>query len=53
VRYFQEAYEQEVMRSAMELGMPVDRILENMTKWEGERKGAFHEYLDKIARSMR
>jgi hypothetical protein len=53
VRYFQEAYEQEVMRSALELGMPVDRILENMTKWEGERKGAFHEYLDKVARSMR
>jgi hypothetical protein len=53
VRYFQEAYEQEVMRSALELGMPVDRILENMTKWEGERKGAFHEYLDRIARSMR
>lgn len=53
VRYFQEAYEQEVMRSALELGMPVDRILENMTKWEGERKGAFHEYLDRISRSMR
>ncbi|MCK5548463.1 MAG: DNA double-strand break repair nuclease NurA [Thermoplasmata archaeon] len=53
VRRFQDVYENEVLSAAMELGMPVDSALENMTRWEGERKGAFHEYIDSVTRSMK
>jgi hypothetical protein len=53
VRHFQELYETEVLSAAMELGIPVERALDNMTRWEGQRRGAFHEYLDKVARAMK
>jgi len=53
VRQFREMYEDFLIRTAMELGVEVTEIVNGLTHFEGDRKDAFHEYLDKVAREVK
>ena len=53
VRQFREMYEDVLIRAALENGAELDEIVAGLTHMEGERRGAFHEYLDKVSRDLK
>ncbi|MFQ5884741.1 MAG: DNA double-strand break repair nuclease NurA [Thermoplasmata archaeon] len=53
VRQFKDVYEDMMFRIADECGFPAHDILEGLTHTEGDRKGAYHEYIDKVSRDLR
>ncbi len=52
VRYFHSLYEDMILDLACDYNLSVQEIIGALTHIEGERKGAFHEYLDKVAREV-
>jgi hypothetical protein len=52
VRHFHSLYEDMILDLAGEFNLPVQEVIGALTHIEGERKGAFHEYLDKVAREV-
>lgn len=53
VRQFRDVYEEALLHMGIEQGMTVDEIVGGLTHIEGERRGAFHEYLDQASRELR
>lgn len=53
IRQFREVYEEVLLHVGVEEGMPVEEIIGGLTHVEGERRGAFHEYLDQASRDLR
>ena len=53
VRQFREPLEDEILKECARLGMRVDEVVAGITAMEGRRRGAFHEYLDQIARDLK
>lgn len=53
VRHFQPIYEQAVLRTASHLGMDLREVVHGLTRVEGKRKSAFHEYLDRVTEDRR
>jgi hypothetical protein len=52
VRYFHSLYEDMILDIAGDHNIPLQEVIGALTHIEGERKGAFHEYLDKVAREV-
>ena len=52
VRHFHDAYEDMLIETAMRMGMSMNEIMASLTHIDGRRLGAFHEFLDKVAREM-
>jgi hypothetical protein len=52
VRHFHSLYEDMILDMAGEYNLPIQEVIGALTHIEGERKGAFHEYLDKVAREV-
>jgi hypothetical protein len=50
VRQFKDLYEDIILKSAAELNIPMDDIINGLTHIDGLRKGAFHEFLDQASR---
>jgi hypothetical protein len=53
VRQFKEVYEEVLLQVGVEEGIPVEEVIGGLTRVEGGRRGAFHEYLDQASRDMR
>ena len=53
VRQLRAPYLEMVIRTAVGMGMEIREVLDGLTAMEGRRAGAFHEYLDRIARGLR
>lgn len=53
IRQFREVYEEILLQVGVELGIAVEDVIGGLTHVEGERRGAFHEYLDQASRDMR
>ncbi len=53
VRQMRGAYQEMVIRTATRMGMDIKQVLDGLTEMEGRKRGAFHEYLDRIARGLR
>jgi hypothetical protein len=53
IRQFKEVYEEILLQAGIEEGIPIEDIIGGLTRVEGERRGAFHEYLDQASRDMR
>ncbi len=53
VRQFREQFEDLVLKEAIAAGMPLEDALRGMVDMDGKRLGAFHEYLDKVARELK
>lgn len=50
VRQFKDLYEDIILKSAAELNIPMDDVINGLTHIDGLRKGAFHEFLDQASR---
>jgi len=53
VRHFQPLYEQMLLHTARDLGMDLREVVNGLTRVEGKRKSAFHEYLDRLTGDRR
>ncbi len=53
VRQMRELYEDAIMKEGLRLGLPLNLLAAGLTSMEGERRGAFHEYLDKVTRELK
>ncbi|UCD91646.1 MAG: DNA double-strand break repair nuclease NurA [Methanobacteriota archaeon] len=53
VRQFKDMYEDMMFKIADDCGFHAHDILEGLTHTEGDRKGAYHEYIDKVSRDLR
>lgn len=53
VRQLREVHREAVLRVAAEMGIDIRQVLDGLTGIEGKRRGAFHEYLDRVTRGMR
>lgn len=53
IRQFKDVYEEVLLHLGIEEGMPVEEVIGGLTHVEGERQGAFHEYLDQASRDLR
>ncbi len=53
VRQLKPLYQETVIRAALRMGLDVRTILDGLTEFEGRKRSAFHEYLDKVARDLR
>lgn len=53
IRQFRDVYEEVLLHLGIEEGMPVEEVIGGLTHVEGERQGAFHEYLDQASRDLR
>ncbi|MFQ6106936.1 MAG: DNA double-strand break repair nuclease NurA [Thermoplasmata archaeon] len=53
IRQFRDVYEEVLLRVGVEQGIEIDEVIAGLTHVEGERRGAFHEYLDQASRDMR
>lgn len=53
VRQMRQMYEDAVLKEGLSLGLPLDVLLDGLTSMEGDRHGAFHEYLDKVTRELK
>jgi hypothetical protein len=52
VRHFHSLYEDMILDLASEFDISLQEAIDGLTHIEGERKGAFHEYLDKVSREV-
>lgn len=52
VRHFHSLYEDMIIDMAGEFDISLQEVISGLTHIEGERKGAFHEYLDKVSREV-
>jgi hypothetical protein len=52
VRHFHNLYEDMILDLASEYDISLQEAINGLTHIEGERKGAFHEYLDKVSREV-
>jgi hypothetical protein len=52
VRHFHNLYEDMILDLASEFDISLQEAINGLTHIEGERKGAFHEYLDKVSREV-
>jgi hypothetical protein len=52
VRHFHNLYEDLILDMAGEYDISLQEVISGLTHLEGERKGAFHEYLDKVSREV-
>lgn len=53
VRQMRTMYEDTLLREGLSLGLPLQVLVDGLTSMEGERRGAFHEYLDKVTRALK
>ncbi len=53
VRQLKPVYQETVMRAGLKMGLDVRTILDGLTEFEGRKRSAFHEYLDRVARDLR
>ncbi|MFQ5909572.1 MAG: DNA double-strand break repair nuclease NurA [Thermoplasmata archaeon] len=53
VRQFREIYEEVLLQVGAEQGLEIEDIIGGLTHVEGERRGAFHEYIDQASRDIR
>ncbi|HTD81761.1 MAG TPA: DNA double-strand break repair nuclease NurA [Thermoplasmata archaeon] len=53
VRQLRGAYQEMIIRTATGMGMDIRAVLNGLTEMEGRKRGAFHEYLDRISRGLR
>ncbi|MFQ6059750.1 MAG: hypothetical protein ACE5KV_00435 [Thermoplasmata archaeon] len=53
VRQFKDVFEDMMFEVAQECGFSASDILEGLTWYEGDRKSAYHEYIDKVSRDLR
>lgn len=53
VRQMRHIYEDTVIKEGLNLGLPLGLLVSGLTSMEGDRRGAFHEYLDKVTRDIR
>lgn len=53
IRQFRDIYEELLLRVGLEEGMNIEEVIGGLTHVEGDRRGAFHEYLDQASRDMR
>ena len=53
VRHLRGAYQENVMKLAVNLGMDPRTVLDGLTEIEGRKRSAFHEYLDRLSRDRR
>jgi len=53
VRQLRGAYQEMIIRTATRMGMDIRQVLNGLTEMEGRKRGAFHEYLDRISRGLR
>lgn len=52
VRHFHTLYEDLILDMAGKFDISLQEVISGLTHLEGERKGAFHEYLDKVSREV-
>ncbi len=52
VRHFHSLYEDMILDLASEYDISLQEAIDGLTHIEGERRGAFHEYLDKVSREV-
>lgn len=53
VRQFREQFEDLVLKEVLAGGVPLEDALRGMVDMDGKRLGAFHEYLDRVARELK
>ena len=53
VRQLRGAYQEMIIRTATRMGMDIRQVLDGLTEMEGRKRGAFHEYLDRVSRGLR
>ena len=53
VRQLRGAYQEMILRAAARMGMDIRQVLDGLTEIEGRKRGAFHEYLDRVSRGLR
>ena len=53
IRQHREFLEDEILKECARLGMTVGEVAAGLTQMEGRRHGAFHEYLDRVARDLK
>jgi hypothetical protein len=53
VRQFKNVFEDMILDSARDSGLSAGDILEGLTFTEGNRKSAYHEYIDKVSRDLK
>ncbi|MFQ5986412.1 MAG: DNA double-strand break repair nuclease NurA [Thermoplasmata archaeon] len=53
IRQMREMYEDAIVKEGVRLGMPISLLVDGLTSMEGARRGAFHEYLDKVTRELK
>lgn len=53
VRQLREMYEDTIFREGLEMGMSPNLLLSGLTGMEGERRSAFHQYLDRVTRELK
>jgi hypothetical protein len=53
VRQMREVYEDAIIKEGLNLGLPLGLLVAGLTSMEGDRRGAFHEYLDKVTRELK
>jgi len=53
IRQHREFLEDEILKECARLGMTVGEVAAGLTQMEGRRHGAFHDYLDQIARDLK
>lgn len=52
VRHFHGLYEDMILDLASQYDFSLQEVINGLTHIEGERRGAFHEYLDKVSREV-
>ena len=53
IRQLREPLEDEILKECGRLGMRMDEVVTGLTQIEGRRRGAFHEFLDMVARDLK
>ncbi len=53
VRQMREMYEDAIVKEGLHMGLPANLLLAGLTSMEGERRSAFHQYLDKVTRELK
>jgi hypothetical protein len=53
IRQFRSEFEDLILKEALASGLDPDEALRGMVDMDGRRLGAFHEYLDKLAKGLK
>ncbi len=53
VRQLRAVHQEALLREAARMGMDIRQVLDGLTGIEGRKRGAFHEYLDRVTRGLR